>query len=223
MDFSLTLAFTTGLVGGFGHCIGMCGPFVAAYTIHREKDITDGLLPSLLSHFLFNIGRIFTYTFIGAMMGLSGSFVNSTAQIAGIQNIASIIAGLIMILIGFSMLGIARAILFFEKYNSLLLRAIQYVLKDTSRPRYFPLGLLIGLLPCGLSYSIFIASAGTANLFQGMLISLFFGIGTSLSLILFGYIFNLIGKKLRGHLSIASGILLIIMGFHFIIKGGFLI
>ncbi|HIJ59957.1 MAG TPA: sulfite exporter TauE/SafE family protein [Nitrospirae bacterium] len=219
MEFSLVLAFSTGLLGGFGHCIGMCGPFVAAYTMHRSYDLKEDLLSSLLTHCLFNIGRVSTYTFIGAMMGLSGSFVNSAGKIAGIQNIASLLAGLILIILGLGISGLTRKMLFFESYNSMIVNAIKFVLKDTSRLRYIPLGLLIGFLPCGLSYSIFISSAGTGSMLQGMTISLVFGIGTSISLIFFGYVFNILGNKIRGLLYSLSGIILIIMGIYFIYRG----
>ncbi len=218
MDFGVALAFSTGLIGGFGHCIGMCGPFVAAYTVQGAEGSRLSLFASLATHIFFNIGRITTYTFVGALMGLSGSFVNSAASLSGIQSIASFIAGILMSLMGLSIAGLFRGMLFFERYNSLIVKAIRGLLIDTSIARYIPLGMLVGMLPCGLSYSIFIAAAGSGDLLSGMLLALSFGCGTVFSLLLFGLFFNVLSVRLRGLVYRLSGITLFIMGLYFIYR-----
>lgn len=215
MDFGLALAFSSGFIGGFGHCIGMCGPFVAAYTMHRSD--TNHTI-ALIAHLLFNSGRITTYTFIGALMGLSGSFVNTAGSLAGLQNAASLIAGVFMCLMGLSIMGIFRRLLSFERYNSFIVKPMKVVLSEQSIARFIPFGMLVGLLPCGLSYSIFIASAGSGSMLKGLLLSLVFGIGTSFSLILFGYFFNLISLKIRGLIYRLSGLTVFVLGVYFIYR-----
>ncbi len=215
MDFGLALAFSTGLMGGFGHCIGMCGPFVAAYTMNRAEGVNT---LSILSHLFFNLGRITTYVFIGALMGLTGSFVNSAASLSGIQNIASLIAGSFMALMGLAISGSLRGLLSFERYNSLILKAMKALLQEPSLTRYIPLGMLIGMLPCGLSYGIFIAAAGAGTMLKGMTLSFFFGIGTAFSLMLFGIFFHALSVRLRGILYRLSGLVLFAMGIYFIYR-----
>jgi sulfite exporter TauE/SafE len=215
VDFGVALAFSTGLMGGFGHCIGMCGPFVAAYTMNKAE---AGHRVSVLPHLFFNLGRTTTYVFIGAIMGLTGSFVNSAASLSGIQNIASVIAGAFMALMGLAISGLLRGLLSFERYNSLILKAMKALLQEPSSTRYLPLGMLVGMLPCGLSYGIFIAAAGTGNMLRGMLLSLSFGMGTAFSLILFGIFFHALSVRLRGILYRLSGLVLFAMGIYFIYR-----
>jgi hypothetical protein len=47
--------FIIGLLGSM-HCIGMCGGFVAMYTLKKTPS-----MPSLPYHLLYNLGRITTY------------------------------------------------------------------------------------------------------------------------------------------------------------------
>ena len=217
MDISYFLAFTTGFLGGFGHCIGMCGPLVTSYTFHEGR-FRDSRI-SLSPHLLYNAGRITTYVFIGSLMGLAGSFANTLGRFSGIQDIVTIIAGCIMILMGLGITGILGGMNFMERHNNIILKAVKMVLEGASLWRYYPLGLLLGLLPCGLSYSIFIASAGTGNLFSGTMIALSFGLGTVPALLLFGVIITYLSNKVRGLVYRAGGIVIILMGIYFIFRG----
>ena len=87
------LALTTGLFGGFGHCIGMCGPIVASYSLKGPSAASPAVASPWRTHFLYNAGRISTYALIGAVMGLTGSFVNVAGRLAGVQNIVALAAG----------------------------------------------------------------------------------------------------------------------------------
>ena len=85
-----------GLAGGFGHCISMCGPLVATLTFGEKRQ-------GLLHHLLYNLGRVTTYGILGAIVGLSGSFlVLTTASIVQLQRVIMVIAGLSIILMGLS-------------------------------------------------------------------------------------------------------------------------
>ncbi|GER94394.1 sulfite exporter TauE/SafE family protein [hot springs metagenome] len=217
MDISYFFAFTTGFLGGFGHCIGMCGPLVTSYAFY-ECRFRDSRI-SLLLHILYNSGRVTTYVFIGSLMGFAGSFANTLGMFSGIQNIVTIIAGCIIILMGLGITGIIGGTNFIERYNNIILKAVKMVLEGASLWRYYALGLLIGLVPCGLSYSIFIASAGTGNFFSGSMIALSFGLGTVPALLLFGIIITYLSNKVRGLIYRASGIVIILMGIYFIFRG----
>lgn len=207
------LAFTTGLLGGFGHCLGMCGPLVASYTLNAGSTRSKAF-----PHLMYNAGRITTYSFIGSLMGLTGTFVNTAGRLAGIQNIAAMLTGILMIIMGLSISGLLKGASLIERYNSFVLRAVNVVLETESPWRYYPLGLLLGLLPCGLSYSIFVGAAGTGGLLQGMLYVFCFGLGTVPALLLFGVVMTYVSSKLRGWLYRTSGIVVIISGIYFMVK-----
>jgi len=212
------LAFTTGVLGGFGHCIGMCGPLVASYAL-AQASVPQPFLIRMLPHLLYNSGRITTYALIGGVMGLSGSFVNVAGRLAGIQNIVAVITGVAMIFMGLSIVGIGAKTAWIEKKNLPILRAAQKVLASPSTLRYYPLGLILGLLPCGLSYTVFIASAGTGGLFPGMLTALLFGLGTLPALLFFGAVMTSISASLRGRIYRAGGVVVMIMGLYFLFRG----
>lgn len=219
MELSYTLAFTTGFIGGFGHCIGMCGPLITAYTFHESS---AGYYPSIvkkfLPHFFYNTGRVTTYMFIGAVMGLTGSFVNTAGSMAGFQNIVAVAAGLIMIIMGISISGIFGVTSWLEKHNSFILRTGNSLLHGETSWLYYPLGALFGFLPCGLSYTVFMAAAGTGGLLSGMLTALFFGIGTLPALLLFGFTAGYLSASVRGLLYKLSGIIIILMGGYYLLK-----
>jgi hypothetical protein len=211
-------AFTTGILGGFGHCIGMCGPLVASYAL-AAPSVAVPAYRRLIPHLLYNTGRITTYALIGSVMGLSGSFVNVASRLTGIQNAVAVLAGVMMIFMGLGITGITGSAAWLEKHNLSVLRLAKGVRASSSMLRYYPLGLLLGLLPCGLSYTVFIASAGTGGAVSGLLTALFFGLGTLPALISFGALITTLGASLRGVIYKAGGVVVVVMGVYFILKG----
>lgn len=208
--------FASGFFGGFGHCIGMCGPLVASYVLYSQS--ADVQRTSILPHILYSTGRITTYSFIGALMGFTGSFVNVAGGIAGLQNFAAMTSGIIMVIMGLGVLGLFSRMNFIERYNSGVIKAIKTVLESESAWRYYPFGILMGFLPCGLSYSAFIASAGTSDPLQGMAISVCFGIGTVPALLLFGIVVKKMSARFREWMYKAGGITIILVGLFFIYR-----
>ena len=219
MESGYVLALFTGLLGGFGHCIGMCGPLVASYTLATPAIGAQPMVNRVSPHVLYNLGRITTYAAIGGIMGLSGSFVNVAGRLAGIQNIIAMAAGGLMIVMGLNIAGLRGSTAWIEKHNFPVLRAARKVLGSTSIFRYYALGLVLGLLPCGLSYTVFIASAGAGGLLPGMLTSLFFGLGTLPAILLFGAVITFLSPALRGGIYRTGGVLVIIMGVYYMYRG----
>lgn len=217
MEAGYVIALTTGFIGGFGHCIGMCGPIVAAYSLHDTA--SSSLMSRLVSHVFYNTGRITTYIFIGALMGLAGSFINVAGRISGVQNVVSLLAGVIMILMGLNITGFLGRPGWLEKKGNFILRAGRGFFGELSQWRYYPLGALFGFLPCGFSYAAFVAAAGTGGFLSGMTLMLFFGLGTFPALFIFGIAASYISMKIRGLLYKASGATIIIMGIYFIVRG----
>ncbi len=218
MEAEYVMALTTGILGGFGHCLGMCGPIVASYSLSSSSD-SHSLSDRAIPHLLYHSGRLTMYTFIGALMGFSGSFVNVAGSIAGIQNAVAVAAGVVMIFMGLSITGIAGRTVWLERHNIVVLRHAKQIMAVRSLLRYYPLGLLLGLLPCGLSYTIFIAAAGTGGFVPGMVTALLFGLGTLPALLLFGSVISYFNASLRSRIYRAGGALVIIMGIYFIYRG----
>jgi sulfite exporter TauE/SafE len=219
MNAGYLLAFTTGLIGGFGHCIGMCGPLVASSALHSASAGRYQPLRPAMPQLLYNSGRITTYGVAGAVMGFAGSFVNVASRLAGIQNGVMIAAGIIMVIMGLGIVGIAGGTGWLERHNSLVLGMAKKIFPRRSVWKYYPLGLVLGMLPCGLSYTAFIAAAGTGNPLAGMLTMFSFGLGTVPALALFGMMVSYLGSRLRGWMQKAGGVAVMTMGLYYLLKG----
>jgi len=217
VDTGYLLSFTTGLMGGFGHCIGMCGPLVTSCSLPA---VPRRLSPrALTGQLIFHAGRITTYTCIGGMAGLSGSFINSAGRLAGLQNVVPFLAGIMMVWMGLGIVGITRSSALLEGRNGRVIRGVREILQGDSVWRFYPVGLLLGFLPCGLSYSVFIGAAGSGGLLQGLLFSLLFGLGTIPALLLVSTLAIAAGQRVRAYLYRAGGIAIIVLGILFIVRG----
>jgi sulfite exporter TauE/SafE len=218
VDASLPIALATGFLGGFGHCVAMCGPLVGALGISAPPGIPArrALLPQLAYH----MGRVTTYGTIGAVMGLFGSFVNVAGRMAGWQDVVAVLAGLLMVAMG---LGAALQSLWVKSAEGRLagrvLAAVRRVAGHEAPVRAYPLGLVLGFLPCGLSYSAFAAAAATGSPVAGMAIALAFGAGTLPALLLAGAVVSALSFRARGLLQRAGGGLVALLGVLFVLRG----
>jgi hypothetical protein len=154
MENIYILAFLTGLTGGAGHCLGMCGPVVTAFSMTvRGREF--------VSHLLYNTGRISTYFFLGGVMGAGGSFVHFTSSMESIQRWLLTGSGIIIIIMGLSMAGLLPWRRFFEGRNPagrFMGRFSAFLMEERSAGVYFPFGILMGFLPCGLVYTLMLSS-----------------------------------------------------------------
>jgi sulfite exporter TauE/SafE len=216
----LWLVLATGLLTGF-HCIGMCGPFVVGYTLgHGPTSRVVGIdssrfsrtLRSLYPHILFNGGRAVTYVAIGATMGFLGSFV----QLGGFQGLAAVLAGIIMIVLGFNLLGIFSRLNLFSALaggtGKLLIKPLERVRASQSPLRTFPLGLLIGFLPCGPLYAMDFYAASTGSVLGGGLTMFLFWLGTVPALLGLGIFSVMISGRVRGMLLRIAACVVILLG-----------
>ena len=209
---------------GFGHCIGMCGPLVVSLSLNlKGKNL-------FLPHLLYNTGRVITYTVLGGVMGATGSFTLVAAHIAGIQKGAMIFAGIIIIVMALAMSGwLPLGRLFGDYYhpNGVITRGFRKLSQVKSTATYFPIGLLLGLLPCGPVYTALLAAAGAGmnaavpleGIIKGMAVMMLFGIGTIPALFLVAKLVDMGWLKNRQIIYRIGTVLMIMVGFYFIVQG----
>ncbi len=164
-------AIALGFVGSL-HCVTMCGPIALSLSAQTNR------LGFILTRLFYNLGRVTTYAFLGLLIGTIGE----SARLLGLQQGLSIAIGAILIL---SVL-LTRVRFTINPLNSLYLRFKGYFsafIKSKSVSRNYALGLINGLLPCGLVYLAMLGSLGTASLSGGILFMTFFGLGTIPSLL----------------------------------------
>ena len=211
----ITIAF----LGSFSHCIGMCGGIVIAYSTTK---IGDGWSKQkqTIAHILYSLGRITTYVTVGAIFGLLGG-------VAMFNNLANgtllIIAGIFMILIGLSLLGKIRFLTLIEHSlsNSRWYREIfRELLQTKSLTSFYILGLINGILPCGLVYFFAVTSASTGSPLYGALVMFIFGVSTIPALFSLGFFIGLYkNSNLRDIILKVASISVIIFGLYTIKNG----
>ena len=216
--------FTTGFFVGFGHCMGMCGPIVVSFSLNlRVKGV---MAPNLLYH----AGRITTYAVLGGVMGASGAFTRITAGIGGLQKGVMIFAGLMIIVMGLGMSGWVPLGRIFGNYFSsegVIHRGFRKLSGIQSTAAYLPLGMLLGLLPCGPVYTALVAAARAGmeiqNSFKavlaGMGLMTVFGIGTVPALLMVARLTGMGWLRSRGMIYKIGSVLMIAVGIYFVVKG----
>ena len=100
IDPLVSMALMTALLGS-GHCLGMCGGLVAAFTLSPHG--RAGGLPFQL---LYHVGRTLTYVLLGALVGWLGSAVALTHGFGQITRVLLIASDLMVIILGLGTAGI---------------------------------------------------------------------------------------------------------------------
>lgn len=175
---TLTSAFIIGLLGG-AHCIGMCGGIMNAlsFAMPDAQRKPRSALPTLL---LYNVGRIFSYSVAGAMVGGLGMLLQGPVGILGPG--LRIFAGLMLIAMGLYLAGWWRGLVHVERLGGHVWKHLQPLgnkLMPVTRPsQALMLGALWGWLPCGLTYSTLTLAVSTGSWQQAAWVMASFGLGT---------------------------------------------
>lgn len=217
------MIFTIGFLSSFGHCIGMCGGFVTAYTMKLNADKDDnrgGVLQKISPHIFYNTGRILTYIFLGALFGLLGETLHLIAGMRHYQGILQAVAGLFMILIALDMGGWIPATWTsnFPGYRQFKI-IVGGLFSRVHKGNIIGLGVAMGFLPCGLVYAAGAKAASTGSIVSGMLTMLFFGLGTFPALFAVGLSANAISANFRSKIFKFATVLVILFGIFTTYKG----
>ena len=184
------------------HCIGMCGGINMSQCISYNKATgsTSVVEPSLL----YNLGRVFSYTFVGGLAGALGSAFNISVHFKGM---ISLFAGLLMIIMGLNLLGFMGGL-------RKLVPKMPSLTFTRSPNAYGPLfvGVLNGFMPCGPLQAAQLYALSTGSATTGALSMFFFGLGTFPVMFTFGSISTLLGNKFTSKLLKVSGIFVIVLG-----------
>ena len=192
MWFSVLTGLSIGFLGSF-HCIGMCGPIALSLPIHNKPKAEKALVI-----FLYNLGRALTYAAFGAILG----FISNRFFLVGYQQTVSVLAGALILLFLVLTYFFPNDSTVFGRFHTgvqnLLGKALYGKKNNFS---YLTIGLLNGLLPCGLVYLAVATSLTTGSALNGAILMFFFGIGTfplMISLLVLGnYISVSARKKVR--------------------------
>jgi len=215
-DSLIYMAFVTGLLGT-GHCIGMCGGLVSALSLSEA-----GRQGGWFFHLLYNLGRISTYTFIGAVVGWLGSALAYTDHFKMVTRSLLIGSDVFVILVGLGTAGLFTWInvskLDFPGPMKAMTLAVAGLRRLPPAISALPLGLLFGFIPCGYLYAVAITAAQSASVATGALMLFAFGLGTAPSLLLFGGAAHWLSGRARTWMLRTAGLVVAAMGVINLIK-----
>jgi sulfite exporter TauE/SafE len=206
--------FLLGLFGT-GHCLGMCGPLIFAL---------PGQTGRFCAHLCYHAGRIFTYTAVGGILGgvgaslasLAGGFPNGhLSRVANIQVGFSILAAVFLFGFGLARLGLLPEPTWLAVASPHKFPGWRRLLKKNTPHAgggvYFALGLMLGLLPCGLSFAAFARALAAGGFLQGAALVAAFALGTLPGLLLLGTGISRFVARYRRLTDLLSGLLMILM------------
>ncbi len=206
----LITAFLLGLAGSL-HCVGMCGPIALSLPLRGES-----VLQKIWGSILWSLGRIVTYSLMGALFGLIGSGF----KLLGFQQVISVAMGIVMVLSVF-----LPAL--FKKYTFGGLRAIfnpvrkgfQNLFREKNNKALFLIGIANGLLPCGLVYVAVAGAIGTADFLPAIGYMALFGLGTLPLLLVISLLGDILSQTIRRKINKVVPVVVVIIGVLFILRG----
>ncbi|MEM6337272.1 MAG: sulfite exporter TauE/SafE family protein [Bacteroidota bacterium] len=207
----LWIVFGIGLAGGV-HCAGMCGGFVLALGLGSGR--SGAGLAGL--HAAYLLGKTATYALFGLAAGLFGHVL--AEALAGMQHAFGLAVGLSLVVVGIGLVGGRR----FQPSvggSGRLSRLLGRVLRWPGAFGAFGLGLLNGVLPCGLVYAMLIQAAASGDALSGALTMTVFGLATVPALALVALGGRLARPAWRAKWARAGGALVIALGVLTMVRG----
>jgi len=197
-DMAYGMLFLIGLMTSL-HCLAMCGG------INLSQCVSRG---GINSPSLYSLGRVISYTAVGFVVGALGSVINFSVAM---QGALKLVAGLIMIIMGISLLGI------FPWLRKLNPKMPQVIAKRVNAEKFkskspFIVGLLNGFMPCGPLQAMQIYALSTGSPVTGALSMFLFSLGTVPLTFSFGAFSSMLGQKFTRKATIAGATLVVVLG-----------
>lgn len=206
----LLAAWLTGLAGGSGHCIGMCGGIAASLGLGQRSG-WRGLTRVAAAH----LGRIASYALAGSIAGFAGAAVVTGLFGANGMLALRLAAAALIFAIGLQLLFGVHLLRRLEQGGARLWRLLAPVMRGLLPPRdplrAFGVGALWGWLPCGLVYAELAVAAASGGAASGALVMAAFGFGTIVSLSLLSVLLHSLGlsrlpRQVSGALLLAFAV-----------------
>lgn len=196
-------AFIIGLFGSL-HCVGMCGPIALSLPGQR-----------LSGPLLYNVGRVITYAILGVFIGLLGKVV----FIAGLQSWLSIAVGVFLLLVVIFSINVEQKLLKLPWLSEAYVRLQTRLGRFIRQRNLLIVGLLNGLLPCGLVYMAVATAITMGSVGMSVLYMVFFGLGTIPLMLAVSLAGNQMQSRFRSGVRRMFPVLLTLMGLLLIYRG----
>ena len=205
-NMGYSMLFIAGLFTSV-HCIAMCGGINLSQCAGCGDCENSGIFQKVKPSFLYNLGRVISYTVLGGVIGALGSVVSVSLQ--G-RALISVIAGVFMIIMGLNMLGIIPVL---RKIMPRLPSSLTTKVESGKQGKTpFVVGLLNGFMPCGPLQAMQLYALGTGSLWLGALSMFLFSLGTVPLMFAFGAFSSLLSSRFTKEMMRISALLVIILG-----------
>ena len=205
-------AISLGLLGSF-HCIGMCGPIALALPVHQYPAVKK-----YAAILLYNVGRILTYTLLGLLFGILGQ----SFFLGGFQQVFSIAIGVLLLLSVFLIYtkwsGLSKWSFLFQFINSVKVQLAK-LFNRKGLQFLFLIGVLNGLLPCGLVYLGIAGALSAGNFIKGAEFMFYFGLGTIPVMYAVAFFGQFISLKFRNVIKSSMPVVVSLMALLLIVRG----
>jgi sulfite exporter TauE/SafE len=216
------LLFAIGMLTSV-HCLAMCGGINLSQSIPGA--MTAGAVqeakasPSattfdgsssrgITAPLLYNLGRVASYTAIGALVGALGTVIALTPTM---QGILKLVAGALMLFMGLTMMGAFPSLHnFLPRPPKALAKHIDEQKEHSRSPLY--VGLLNGLMPCGPLQAMQIYALSTGSALTGALSMLVFALGTVPLVLGLGVFAAKLGKRFTRQVMTVGAVLVLVLG-----------
>jgi len=176
MSSGLPMAFLLGLTGSLGHCMGMCGGIGIFLNLGKSPGRRLSVRGRLV---VTHAGRITTYMLIGALSGMLGGAL--TVAFAGMGFVQGALAIIAATFAGYTALAIVGRVPSPDViFGGAAHRWGDTMAQVSSVSSGFPyaIGLVWGLLPCGLVLLAATGAAASGSPLTGAALMGAFGFGT---------------------------------------------
>jgi len=206
------MGFVMGTVGSL-HCIGMCGPLAMALPMGNRSTGSR-----LSGGMLYNLGRVLTYTWLGLVLGLPGGFL-ITPEIQSTVSIGFGAAILVYLILPSSIKKSLTQKSLFQGFFLSLRTQLGKLLSTPTNSSLFGIGMLNGLLPCGMIYIALTSSFLTGSVVNGGLFMAAFGLGTIPAMLSVVFLGSFLSQQVRMHLHKTIPIFLACMAALLVLRG----
>ncbi|MDR1299799.1 MAG: sulfite exporter TauE/SafE family protein [Oscillospiraceae bacterium] len=207
-NMSYGMLFMIGLITSV-HCAAMCGGINLSQSVSYAAR-RGGRFAALRPALLYNLGRVISYTSVGAVVGALGSAITFSNAA---QGALKLIAGVFMVIMGINMLGIFP---WLRRFNP---RMPKIFAGKFSGKSPLIVGLLNGLMPCGPLQAMQIYALSVGDPFAGALSMLLFSLGTAPLMFGLGALSSALSRKFAHRAMTAGAILVAVLGLSMFSQG----
>jgi len=228
------IIFAAGFAGSF-HCVGMCGGFACGL----GPDPGGSRSRTVVRHLSYNIGRMVTYMFIGALAGLLGAamvghgagqhmapaghtvgFILS-GELGWVQRALSAVAGGLMVIMALQLLGMIRHAsgTWLIGDGGFFVSAAKAVLRSRHPAAPVVMGVINGFLPCPLVFAFAAMAAATGSAVSGIATMAALGLGTFPAMLFMGSVGRMLAPTMRRGGVRLAGCFVLLIGVVTVVRG----